>query len=578
MRSAAALPLLLAGLFTAAAATETVPPAPALPTIDGQKAVASVNGEPVSLTDFLDQIIELHQGMSEPQGKVHRPEPSAILDRLINVRLIIQEARNIGLDKLPEVTGQMDPLRMSAIKGALVRRAVQDVKQPDPASVENVYKRLVHEWKVSPVLFSKEEDARAFVDAVGKGGDFDALAKQALASGKAKLVEEGRYEKVSDFRPEALKVLSALEIGQAGGPVRLENGFVVLRLLDERYPDDAAAHQKASDLVLQADRQTRLREYMDELRARYTHVDKDLLGKLDYDAGDETLEKLRKDTRVVAEVKGSDSITVADLTAAVEKRFYHGVESAMKRHRVDEEVPGILDRMLLERATNLEAKRLDIENSADFKKQMRDQVDNLLFAVFMKKVVSPDVKLEEPELKKYFEDHREEFTTPAMMRLTSIAFARREDAESALGKLRGGTDLQWIRENAEGQATADRFPDMLTFGDAPVAVATMPDGVQKALAGAAAGDYRFYGAENGPYYVLFVRDSIASRERPYESARKEIAEQVVKQKQEAAIEEWFRKLRAASDIEVYAKGAQLEEILGLEMAGKGSGGADVSRP
>ncbi len=563
--------LLAMTLLGFAALSPAVRGAAKLPLIDGKEAVARVNGEPILLEDLLVQLSALHQGMTEPQAKVHRPDPSALLDRLINVRLILQEARNIGLDEQPEIAGQMDAIRMQVIRSLLAKKQVSEITDAEPDKVEKLYRDLIREWKVGSVLFEREDDARGFAAAVENGGDFDKLATEVKTSGSAKGGEVGPYEPASRFRPEVAQVLSKLKVGEAGGPVKLDNGYAVLRLVDERYPDDPAKKQQATDMILQARRQDALRDYMDDLRKRYTTIDKKVLDSLDFDAGPANLDLLRKDERVVAEVKGSGPVTVKDLTAAVEKQFYHGMESAMERKRVNEEVPGVLDKLLLERAAMLEAQRYGLESTDEYKNAVREQLNGLLFAAFMKKVVNPDIKITEADLKQYYEEHITDYTSPEMLRLDGIAFDRRQDAEAALDRLRKGTDLKWIRENAEGQATAEKYPGLLSFGGGLLAVPTLPEGVQKALAGASPEDDRFYAAPGGPYYVLHVRDCVAPEPRPYTAVRKELGPKVAERKQEAALKEWGEKLRAASDVEVFVTGRELDELLGLRFAADGGG-------
>jgi len=70
--------------------------------------------------------------------------------------------------------------------------------------------------------------------------------------------------------------------------------------------------------------------------------------------------------------------------------------------------------------------------------------------MFLTKVVFPDVKVTEEDLKAYYEGHKNEYQFPEMMKMTSLAFGKKSDAESALAKLKKGADLAWVRSNAEG--------------------------------------------------------------------------------------------------------------------------------
>ena len=72
-----------------------------LPVVKGKKIVASVNGEPITLDELTREIAGVKKE-SSPATTVDRQAELGVLQRLINTRLIVQEARTIGLDKLPE--------------------------------------------------------------------------------------------------------------------------------------------------------------------------------------------------------------------------------------------------------------------------------------------------------------------------------------------------------------------------------------------------------------------------------------------------------------------------------------------
>ena len=75
-------------------------------------------------------------------------------------------------------------------------------------------------------------------------------------------------------------------------------------------------------------------------------------------------------------------------------------------------------------------------------------------------------------------------------------------------KLREGADFGWLAANAEGQVDKGA-PGLLAFDGRPVTTDSMPDGMQKALAGAKAGEFRLYASPEGHFYVLAVQQVIA---------------------------------------------------------------------
>ena len=63
-------------------------------------------------------------------------------------------------------------------------------------------------------------------------------------------------------------------------------------------------------------------------------------------------------------------------------------------------------------------------------------------------------------------------------------------------KLREGTDYGWLVANAEGQVDKGTA-GLLTLDGRPVTTDSMPEGVQKALTGAKAGEFRLYASPEG---------------------------------------------------------------------------------
>ncbi len=538
-----------------------------LPVMDGQQAVASVNGEPITVGELLRQVGSLHSGVTEPAVKIQKPDPSALLQRIINARLIVQEAERIGLGELPEVKERVETYRLGLLKSGLIQSQMKDITAPDPAEVDRIYRDATREVRIDSLIFGKEEDAREFVALTRSGADFDAVGGGAIAAGKARGGQGAQFIKASELLPEIASLVAAMKPGEVGGPVRLGDGFAVVKLFEVRYPEDAAARRQAERTALQSRKDARLKEYQESLKKRYAKVDRKVLEGLDYEAKEPGLEKLRGDDRVLAEIRGAEPIRVRDLTERVVGKFYHGVEEAIRQKRVNSDLPLIFDNLLMERLVLLEARRLKIGQTDSFKSGLRERTDALLFETFVSKVVNPEIKLTDAEVRKYYDEHIDEYTGPEMVRLESLAFARKEDAQAALARLRQGADLKWMRANAEGQADPEKNDNLLEFTGSLITTTTLPDRIRDAVAGASAGDVRLAGTSSGPFYVLVVRQVVASAAMPYENAKSEVAAKVFEQKRRAALDDWTARLREASDVKVYAGDADLRRILGLERAG-----------
>ena len=158
-----------------------------LPLVKGKRIVASVNGEQIALDELAREIAVLKKE-GTPGAKVDRKVELDVLQRLINTRLIVQEARNIGLDKLPENKMMVDAYAKEALREELAEKVMGDAKV-DEKAVEKIYKEAVREWKVSAVLCDKEDDAKRFEAELKAGKSFGELAKAFKANGRAKQIE-----------------------------------------------------------------------------------------------------------------------------------------------------------------------------------------------------------------------------------------------------------------------------------------------------------------------------------------------------------------------------------------------------
>ena len=531
-----------------------------LPLVGGKPTLAMVNGEPLTLEEFDRVLAGIHGGMTDNAIQT-RPNPSQLLDRMINARLVLQEARNIGLDELPEVRSAEKTFGEDTLREMLYSYHVRNIRKPDKKEVEKRYREAVKEVKVSSVLFEKEEDGKRLEAEVRAGGDFDELAQKMIIAGEAKGSLEGKYLKFESLGPEVATTVSSMKKGEVSPLMRIGKQFSMLKLGDTRYPEDKAAREQAEKDALQAKKTAALIAYTEGLRKKYVTIDRKLVDSLDYESSEPGFEKLLADDRTLANVKGEKPVTVADLTNAIEKKFFHGTERAAEGKKINRKKDQVLEEILNRRVTIKEAKRQKLDRTEFYKQKVAEYRNGILFGAFFRKVIAPDVKVDEEELKSYYQAHIGEYTFPEMVRIDGLVFSDRKDAEATIEKLRKGADFQWLRANADGQVEAGKGENLLEFRGQMLDATTLPEEVRKAISGASPGDYRLYADPRNAYYVLDIRERIPSRSMPFESVKELIEKKVYAEKQQRVLRDWEEKLRKASDVKIYATGKQLDEIV-----------------
>jgi hypothetical protein len=437
------------------------------------------------------------------------------------------------------------------LREALIERWIKDVK-PDEKEVEKAYRESIRMLKIKSILFEKEENARKMQEEMKSWKDFDEVLKRFLADKLGKGSQEPEYLRAKDLLPPIAEAVSKMKVGTVSPVIGIDSRFFILKLEDIYFHDDPMAKEQARQEVLRKKQQEVVVQYDKDLRKKYVKVNEGLLKSLDFESKEPGFEKLLKDKRVVAEIKGESPITVGEFADYMKQQLFHGVERAVGSKRLNQKKGQTLDEMLEKRVLRKEALRLGIDKTEGYKNKVKEYENSLIFGAFVQKAVAPDVKLKEEELKTNYDKHIKEYTYPEMMKIVSLAFGKREDAEKAIANLRRGTDFQWMKENAEGQIDQGT-KGVLSFDGRLLTTKDLPEGVRKAVNGAKTGDFRLYESSKNHYYVLYIQEEIPSKPQPYAEVREKIARKIYNEKLTKAAEEYAEKLRAVSDVKVYLK-------------------------
>jgi len=217
----------------AKATTEKAAKAPAKATTGGKLVV---NGVTIPQSRF--------DAMNRERAAANQPDSpeiqAAIKDELINRELIAQAATKRGLDKTPEVMAQIDMARQAVLVRAYFEAEIKANPITDAelkAQYEEFKKQMgENEYKVRHILVEKDDEAKAIIVELNKGGDFAKIAKD-------KSKDPGSKDNGGDldWGPSARFVKPfadatvALKKGQTvTAPVKTDFGYHVIRLDDVR--------------------------------------------------------------------------------------------------------------------------------------------------------------------------------------------------------------------------------------------------------------------------------------------------------------------------------------------------------
>jgi len=510
--------------------------------------LAMVNDEPITVEDLKKTLGTIHEGMADGKA-APKQNYQELLKRLVNSLLIIQEARNMELDKLDEIKNAVDDYSKKTLREMLLKEEIKDVKA-DAKEVEKSYKERTAEWRLKSLIVDKLDDVKALEADLKSGKKFDVLYDKAIKDGHAKSGGKSDVFLSRDvIAPTMLVVLQKMKVGDVSKPLPLEKGYLIYRLEEKRHKEDPAIKEQVQQELDAKDRVNALEAFQKALIKKYV-TQKKLYDKLDFENKKVKFETFLKDKRVIADIKGEKPVTVAMFADAIASKFYHGVQRAIEGKKVNKDKRSIMDELLGTIVFDKEAKARRIDKSDDYRNKVRTYTNSLLFGTFINKVVRPDITVTNDELQAYYKEHSKEYTTVDSYKLDAIAFDTPKKAEDAVEKLRKGMDFKWLRTNADGKVDIDNSYFGLFGGDA-IAKPNLPEPLQKALTGAATGDYRvLVSGTHG--YAIAVLEVQGARTKTYPEVEEVVKEAMFYEKLNKGIETWADKLGKSSDVTIYA--------------------------
>ena len=208
------------------------------------------------------------------QGQPDTPERhQAVKEELINREVLAQAAAKRGLDRNPDIQAQM----AMAQQAVLVRALFEDEVKKNPitdADLQKQYEQFksqmgTNEYKVRHILVDKEDDAKAIIAELNKGGDFAKIAKE-------KSKDPGSKDNGGDldWGPAARYVkpfadaIQSMQKGQTTStPVKTDFGYHVIRLDDVR-PLKVPEFSELKEQFRQRAQQAQIQKLVMELRQK----------------------------------------------------------------------------------------------------------------------------------------------------------------------------------------------------------------------------------------------------------------------------------------------------------------------
>lgn len=210
----------------------------------------------------------------ERSGRAVTPEMEQQLREEVILReIFMQEAQSLGMDATEEFKVQMDLAR----QGLLIRELFGEYQRKNPvtdADIRAEYDKYAatnsgKEYKARHILVDKEEQAKAILASLKKGGKFEEIAKkQSKDPGSGAKGGDLDWANPNSFVKEFSMAMTSLKKGETTAtPVKSQFGYHIIRLDDIRSAE-LPKFEDVKPQILQQLQQNKLGEYQQSLREK----------------------------------------------------------------------------------------------------------------------------------------------------------------------------------------------------------------------------------------------------------------------------------------------------------------------
>jgi peptidyl-prolyl cis-trans isomerase C len=526
-------PLVLLVAVLLAGCASAMAPAPTSPVL------ARVNGEPVTARDLDESFTATHRGhgvLLAGQGAVQE-----FLEKVIDRKLLAQEARRIGLDRAPEVVTARETLRARRAADALWEREVTRNVQVGEEAIAGAYERLRHRYAARHLVVATRDEAVRARERVAAGEPFGAVARAVSTAPTARRGGDLGIVHAGQLPPELEDQLWKLEANALSEPFQTEAGWNLLHAVERvavEPPKPESARRQIVARLEQRARQRRAAEFIGELRTKHgatMHADvlaAALAPGAPAPAGAGP---------AVLEAGDAPLLTLGEALALVDP----AKAAKLPPDKLAGEIRQLLEGELHRRLVAREGLARGLGDTAEVRAEIARATDAMILDLLVGTVILQKVSADDTRARAYYDANPGRFTEPEAVKLHALLARDDDEAQAALAELAAGRDFAAVARRGS------RDPSLATSGGdlGWVPRGQLEPAVEAVAFGLAEGETAVARTQAGAFVVRVERKR-PPRLRPFDEVAAEARERARREDSQGAIKGWVTKLREASAIVV----------------------------
>jgi len=244
--------------------------------------LASFGGQTITLGEF-NQLWE-----EVPEDYKLELDKSMALDQMISEKLLIQEAKNMGLEEDSDVLEQIKKITEQILVQVLIEREILDKIKINDEEILEYYEQNKDSFTEKEqvylynILLETEEEAQNVLEQLKAGGDFSEIAKEKSTGPSAAQGGDLGYLAKGTIILEIEEVIFALELEELSEVIKTDFGFHILKITEKKPESVTSLEEVKEDII-----QTLL---PDKQKEAFENLIEELKGKAEIEINEEALQ------------------------------------------------------------------------------------------------------------------------------------------------------------------------------------------------------------------------------------------------------------------------------------------------
>ncbi len=408
----------------------------------GDRVVAQIGDEEITvdqLRKFMNDLPEYakaeHTGVEEARNH---------LNTMINIELLIMEAKAADLDESPEFRARLEGVRREKLVSTFQDRALEVEEEVEASKVREYAEQmgLLRAIRLADIMVPSRENALAVLRELKNGVPFGQVAKKWSINKKtsAQGGDLGRYTTRENMITPLQDKLFSLAVGEISEPIRIGGHYSIFTVIADSAIELTPQRKLALEMGLKKEKKQRAQAILvAELKEKY-HLE------LDREGLALIVEKVRGGTSFVPETERNivlyrydgGEITARDLAEAG-----HALQgNALAQLSDSSQVIAFAERHVVPNAMLVEAAlRAGIDEEAETVEWLEDQGKQFLLRALRARVLRAKVTIAENELRQFYEAHAARYLHPEQIEVQEILVETEAEALRLIEQLQKGVPL-----------------------------------------------------------------------------------------------------------------------------------------